>query len=69
MVLPNDLQDLYVMYQREIHAAAYNDSNLVDLSVSSMLFNNRLPPLAREINFEGLDDTRIPSGYGLYTFF
>lgn len=49
------------MYQQEIHAAAYNDSNLVDLSVSSMLFNNRLPPINRGIHFESLDDTRLPS--------
>ncbi|CAG5101189.1 Similar to Kif19: Kinesin-like protein KIF19 (Mus musculus) [Cotesia congregata] len=55
------LQKLYIMYQQEIHAAAYNDSNLVDLSVSSMLFNNRLPPINRGIHFESLDDTRLPS--------
>ncbi|KAH0540874.1 kinesin-like protein KIF19 isoform X2 [Cotesia glomerata] len=59
--LPSDLQELYIMYQQEIHAAAYNDSNLVDLSVSSMLFNNRLPPINRGIHFESLDDTRLPS--------
>ncbi|XP_063995709.1 kinesin-like protein KIF19 isoform X1 [Diachasmimorpha longicaudata] len=57
--LPTDLQGLYLMYQQEIHAAAYNDSNLVDLSVSSMLFNNRLPPISR--NVEVLDDSRMAS--------
>ncbi|KAK0173881.1 hypothetical protein PV328_007022 [Microctonus aethiopoides] len=61
MMLPNDLQELYIMYQQEIHAAAYNDSNLVDLSVSSMLFNNRLPPITRSDHFDTVDDTRIPS--------
>lgn len=63
MVLPPDLHDLYAMYQQEIHAAAYNDSNLGDLSVSSMIFDNRLPPISRGTNFEGTnDDSRIPSG-------
>ncbi|XP_034948508.1 LOW QUALITY PROTEIN: kinesin-like protein KIF19 [Chelonus insularis] len=61
IMLPSDLQELYVMYQREIHAAAYNDSNLVDLSVSSMLFNNKLPPINRGMHFDSLDDTRLPS--------
>ncbi|XP_043282981.1 kinesin-like protein KIF19 [Venturia canescens] len=62
MVLPPDLQDLYSMYQQEIHAAAYNDSNLGDLSVSSMIFGNRLPPISRGMNFEVVnDDSRLPS--------
>ncbi|XP_044009041.1 kinesin-like protein KIF19 isoform X1 [Aphidius gifuensis] len=62
ILLPSDLQELYVMYQQEIHAAAYNDSNLVDLSVSSMLFNNRLPPISsRSMHFDSMDDNRITS--------
>jgi len=51
-MLPPDLQTLYAMYQQEIQAAAYIDSNLSDLAVSSAAAFSRgkLPPISSRLN-------------------
>jgi hypothetical protein len=52
LMLPPDLQTLYDMYQQEIQAAAYIDSNLSDLAVSSAAAFSRgkLPPISSRLS-------------------
>jgi len=51
LMLPADLQTLYAMYQQEIQAAAYIDSNLSDLTVSPTAFSRgKLPPISSRLS-------------------
>ncbi|XP_024940818.1 kinesin-like protein KIF19 isoform X2 [Cephus cinctus] len=68
IILPADLQDLYSMYQREIHAAAYTDSNLIDVSSSGYNYSSgsgfirKLPPISSRFPYENLtNDFRMTS--------
>lgn len=40
--LPSDLQELYQMYQQEIHASTYADYN-----VSPIVSPDKLPPISK----------------------
>lgn len=42
MKLPSDLQELYQMYQQEIHAATYNDYNPPPTGTP-----DKLPPISK----------------------
>lgn len=65
MALPADLQNLYALYQQEIQAATYVDSNLGDLAVSptvSSLSRGRLPPISSRLSYNNLSsDLRLAS--------
>lgn len=63
LALPADLQNLYALYQQEIQAATYIDSNLGDLVVSptvSSFSRGRLPPISSRLN-NFSNDMRIAS--------
>ncbi|XP_050463341.1 kinesin-like protein KIF19 isoform X3 [Cataglyphis hispanica] len=63
LALPVDLQNLYALYQQEIQAATYIDSNLGDLVVSptvSSFGRGRLPPISSRLN-NFSNDMRIAS--------
>lgn len=64
MALPADLQNLYALYQQEIQAATYVDSNLGDLAVSptvSSLSRGRLPPISSRLSYNLSSDLRLAS--------
>ncbi|RLU18920.1 hypothetical protein DMN91_009278 [Ooceraea biroi] len=51
LTLPPDLQNLYAMYQQEIQAAAYIDSNLGDVAISPTAFSRgKLPPISSRLS-------------------
>lgn len=63
MALPSDLQDLYTMYQQEIHAATYTDNTIADLT-AAMEYVGKLPPISSRFTFDNLNnDIRIPNRY------
>ncbi|KAI4489205.1 hypothetical protein M0804_004703 [Polistes exclamans] len=62
LTLPPDLQNLYLLYQQEIQAATYVDSNLADLTCSSVAFGAKLPPISSSLSYDTFNnDSRIPS--------
>nr|XP_050858524.1 kinesin-like protein KIF19 isoform X2 [Vespula vulgaris] len=62
LTLPPDLQNLYALYQQEIQAATYVDSNLADLTFSSLAFGAKLPPISSRLSYDTFNnDSRIPS--------
>lgn len=64
LTLPPDLQNLYALYQQEIQAATYVDSNLADLTFSSPTFGAKLPPISSRLSYDTFNnDSRIPSRY------
>ena len=68
MALPPDLQDLYTMYQQEIHAATYTDNSMADLT-AAMEYVGRLPPISSRFTFDNLNnDIRTPSRYKATTY-
>lgn len=50
LTLPADLQELYSMYQQEIHAATYAETNLNDQPSSSSGFTKKLPPISSRLS-------------------
>lgn len=64
LALPADLQNLYALYQQEIQAATYVNSNLGDLvspNVSSFS-RGKLPPISSRLNYNNLSsDMRMAS--------
>ena len=61
LALPPDLQDLYAMYQQEIHAATYADNSMADLT-AAMEYVGKLPTISSKFTFDNLNnDIRTPS--------
>ncbi|XP_020708233.2 kinesin-like protein KIF19 isoform X2 [Athalia rosae] len=52
LTLPADLQELYSMYQQEIHATTYAESNIHDQPGSSSGFAKKLPPISTRFGFD-----------------
>ncbi|XP_046596920.1 kinesin-like protein KIF19 isoform X2 [Neodiprion lecontei] len=52
LTLPADLQELYSMYQQEIHAAAYAESNLSDSPGTNSSLGRKLPPISTRYGYE-----------------
>ncbi|XP_043464822.1 kinesin-like protein KIF19 isoform X2 [Leptopilina heterotoma] len=58
--LPPDLQNLYAMYQQEIHSATYTD-NMSDLS-ATLEYVGKLPPISNRFSFDNFNsDLRATS--------
>lgn len=68
IMLPSDLQDLYSIYQQEIHASTYETS--VNAPSATSRISSKLPPISRgAFTYENSSsDGRMFSRYAVTSF-